>query len=180
MDGIRRLVEQLHSPNKDKRYEACEWLRVAPSLPQTALDALEQATHDADPLVADSARRAVALHTEPVVLTPSLAMSGASTAPAMPFWGQPFITAPGAALFAYAVIAGFPFLSYQPQGPVTFRLVYALMVCFGGFPAPLLLGLMCAAFARRARNAGSVGAIAGAFLGGTAGIFAALFGWMPG
>ncbi len=170
MERITRLVEQLHSPNKDKRYEACEWLRGTPSLPQAALDALEQATRDPDPLVADSARRAVALHTGPEVLTPS---------PALPFWGGPFITAPGAALFAYAVIAGFPFLSYRPQGPATFRLVYALVVCFGGLPAPLFLGLMCAAFARRARNPGSVAAIAGAVLGGTAGIFAALFGWMP-
>lgn len=74
MDRIARLVEQLHSPKKDDRYEACEWLRVAPSLPQTALEALEQATHDPDKLVADAATQAIAVHTgsdAPPSLVPS-------------------------------------------------------------------------------------------------------------
>ncbi len=65
MDNISRLIEQLHSPRQSQRYEACEWLRVAPSLPQEAIDALEQATHDPDPEVAEDARRAIAIHAEP-------------------------------------------------------------------------------------------------------------------
>ncbi len=64
MDRVSRLIEQLHSPNKDRRYDACEWLRVAPDLPQAALDALEQASHDPDPEVAEVAGEAIAAHSQ--------------------------------------------------------------------------------------------------------------------
>lgn len=65
MDKISRLIEQLRSPNKNRRYEACEWLRVAPTIPKAALDALEQVSHDPDFLVAEAATLAIASHRQP-------------------------------------------------------------------------------------------------------------------
>ncbi len=73
MERIDRLLEQLRSPNKNKRYEACEYLRVAPDLPRLALDALQHATYDPEPEVADAARDAIASHTEPSPLALSSA-----------------------------------------------------------------------------------------------------------
>ncbi len=62
MDRISRFIEDLHSPKSSKRYEACEWLRVAPDLTEAAREALEQVTHDADPEVAGAARHALEVH----------------------------------------------------------------------------------------------------------------------
>jgi hypothetical protein len=58
-------LERLKSPNKDTRYEACEELRVAESIPQEAFTALELAANDEDALVADAARRALLIHRLP-------------------------------------------------------------------------------------------------------------------
>ncbi len=80
MDRIQRLIEQLRSPNKNKRYEACESLRFTPGLPQSALDALLQATFDPDREVAYAARRALAIQIRP---DHSLA-PGIQAAPAAP------------------------------------------------------------------------------------------------
>jgi predicted RNA-binding Zn-ribbon protein involved in translation (DUF1610 family) len=55
-------LERLKSPNKDTRYEACEELRVAESIPPEAIAALELAAKDEDALVADAARRALLTH----------------------------------------------------------------------------------------------------------------------
>ncbi len=55
-------LERLGSPNKNRRYEACEELRVAPYLPRAAITALEQASNDSDPGFADAARRALLAH----------------------------------------------------------------------------------------------------------------------
>ncbi len=63
MDKIARLLQQLESPKKDQRYEACEWLRAAPSLPPEAIAALEAHTNDPDKEVAERARAAIAVHT---------------------------------------------------------------------------------------------------------------------
>ena len=64
-DDIQRLVEMLKSDNPNKRYDACEELRVLRSpLPQPALVALRSATSDSNPDVADAAQRALALHLE--------------------------------------------------------------------------------------------------------------------
>ncbi len=65
MDRMLTLIEQLQSPNKDRRYEACEHLRDAPSLPDAALKALRQATHDPDPEVAQAAIHALAVQMAP-------------------------------------------------------------------------------------------------------------------
>ena len=60
MDKIEKSLNDLSSPDKNTRYEACEVLRLADSLPETAIKALEAATQDPDPLVAEAARRALA------------------------------------------------------------------------------------------------------------------------
>ena len=53
----------LQSDNHNKRYDACEELRVTPQpLQQEAIDTLKIATNDVNPDVADAARRALAIH----------------------------------------------------------------------------------------------------------------------
>ncbi len=63
MDRIERLIEQLHSPDKNERIEACDSLETARDIPQSALDALRRASSDPEPKVADAAWRAIATHT---------------------------------------------------------------------------------------------------------------------
>ena len=63
MDQIEKYVNNLSSPSKNTRYEVCETLRLADSLPESAITALEMVTNDPDPLVADIARQALAIHT---------------------------------------------------------------------------------------------------------------------
>jgi len=63
MSDIRNLIEMLQSNNPNKRYDACEELRVSRQpLPQEAIDALNSAMNDSDPDVADAAQQALALH----------------------------------------------------------------------------------------------------------------------
>jgi hypothetical protein len=65
MPDIQSLIKKLQSDNPDKRYEACEELRVSQQpLSQDAIDALKNATRDVNPDVADAAQRALALHTQ--------------------------------------------------------------------------------------------------------------------
>jgi hypothetical protein len=61
MADIDKLIEMLQSPKASRRFDACEELRVAPSLPPPAISALEQATNDPDRLVRESAARALAV-----------------------------------------------------------------------------------------------------------------------
>jgi hypothetical protein len=63
MADIQQLLMMLQSDNPDKRFEACEELRVMPSLPPEAIDALYPLTIAANQDVADAAQRALALHT---------------------------------------------------------------------------------------------------------------------
>ncbi len=63
-DRISRLIGQLKSPSKNKRYDACEDLRVTDYLPEKALKALEETTHDSDRDVAEAARDAFTFHTQ--------------------------------------------------------------------------------------------------------------------
>ena len=65
MNKLEKTISDLSSPNKNTRSEACEELRVADSLPESALAALKTATHDPEPLVAEAARRALAIHKHP-------------------------------------------------------------------------------------------------------------------
>jgi len=60
---IQKLIDKLQSANSSARYDACEELRVAASIPAKALTALRAATKDKDPQVADAASRALAAHT---------------------------------------------------------------------------------------------------------------------
>jgi hypothetical protein len=62
MSDIQSLIKMLQSNNPAKRYDACESLRVSPSLPYEALEALRLVTNDSNPDVADAARRAIELH----------------------------------------------------------------------------------------------------------------------
>ena len=75
MNEIEKSISNLSSPDKNTRYEACEKLLVADSLPASAIMALETATHDPDPLVADAAIRALAIH-KPSPSTIELPFSG--------------------------------------------------------------------------------------------------------
>lgn len=63
MPDIQKWILQLQSDNPNKRYEACEELRVAPSITDEALDALREVTNDPDADVADAAQRAIDTHT---------------------------------------------------------------------------------------------------------------------
>ena len=65
MPDFQSLIKLLQNDNPNKRYEACEELRVSQQpLPQEAIDVLNLATNDSNPDVADAARRALALHTQ--------------------------------------------------------------------------------------------------------------------
>jgi hypothetical protein len=58
-------MELLKSKNPNKRYDACEELRVSQSpLPQEAILALDAATKDANSDVADAAQRALAIQSQ--------------------------------------------------------------------------------------------------------------------
>lgn len=71
MPDIQHLIGLLKSDNPNKRYDACEQLRVSPvPLTEEAIDALRSATNDIDPDVADAAQRALVLHVPP--LTPDI------------------------------------------------------------------------------------------------------------
>lgn len=60
--SIEHLLEMLNSRKASIRYEACEYLRVAPSLTSEVIQALNNACSDPDPDVAEAARRAFAAH----------------------------------------------------------------------------------------------------------------------
>jgi hypothetical protein len=66
MSDIQALVKMLHSNDADKRYDACEQLRVSPQLPPEALEELRALLHDKNADVADAARRAIELHTSDI------------------------------------------------------------------------------------------------------------------
>ena len=65
MPDFKQLLQMLESPSASRRYEACEELRVAATIPDEAKGALSRAAQDPDPNVADAARRALALHSPP-------------------------------------------------------------------------------------------------------------------
>lgn len=65
IDKIEKPINNLNSSNRNTRYEACEELRVADNLPESAITALEAATTDPAPQVADAAKRALAIHRLP-------------------------------------------------------------------------------------------------------------------
>jgi hypothetical protein len=58
-DHIEDQILKLKSPKASLRYEACEYLRVAPSITPDAIKALVKALSDNDPTVAEVAKRAL-------------------------------------------------------------------------------------------------------------------------
>jgi len=64
MADISKLIIKLDNPYWNKRYDACEELRVAEKLPEEALIALQKVTNDPVPLVAKAAQRALLAHTD--------------------------------------------------------------------------------------------------------------------
>jgi len=77
MDEVEKLIKALESPKASARYDACESLRVAPSLNDAAVAALERASNDSDPEVRDAAHRALNLHkTAPDYVKPSCPSCG--------------------------------------------------------------------------------------------------------
>ena len=77
---ITALIEQLHSPDALKRYEACEGLRTAADLSPDAIAALQFVAQDVVPQIADAARRAIAAHAN----SPALSVASPSPEPAVP------------------------------------------------------------------------------------------------
>jgi uncharacterized protein YbjQ (UPF0145 family) len=59
MSNLEKLLQMLESPKPGKRYDACEELRVGKETSPQVVLALEKAMSDADPEVADAARRAL-------------------------------------------------------------------------------------------------------------------------
>jgi hypothetical protein len=66
-----RHIAMLKSPRATRRYEACEELRVMPTLPEEARAALQELVHDPDPTVADAALRALQMHADSGTPAPS-------------------------------------------------------------------------------------------------------------
>jgi len=62
MSDVQSLIKMLQSNDPNKRYDACEQLRVSPSLPPEALEMLRMVANDTNPDVADAAQRALKLH----------------------------------------------------------------------------------------------------------------------
>ena len=62
MSNVSELIAMLRSPNANKRYEACEELRVRPKIPEAAKAALRAVINDPDPLVSSAAIRALDVH----------------------------------------------------------------------------------------------------------------------
>jgi hypothetical protein len=66
MAEIGSLISQLAHSDRNKRYDACEELRVMPTITPEALTALQNAANDQDPLVSEAAQRALAAHTSSI------------------------------------------------------------------------------------------------------------------
>lgn len=63
---IDKQINKLLSPNFDKRYEACENLRLAATITPEAVSALKVAVNDTNEAVAKAARKALETHLAPV------------------------------------------------------------------------------------------------------------------
>jgi hypothetical protein len=70
MTDETELLEMLNSSRASARYDACEELRVAPSLSDAEVQALEKARNDPDHLVRDAAKEALSTHKMPTDFSP--------------------------------------------------------------------------------------------------------------
>lgn len=62
MSKIEKLVDKLWSLKAGTRYDACELLRVAPTITPEAIAALEKVLRDPDPAVVESGASALQVH----------------------------------------------------------------------------------------------------------------------
>ena len=142
MNQIEKAINDLSSPDKNTRYEACEELRVADSLPESAVAALKTATYDPDPLVADAAKRALAIHRPPPPTEKPPSYSGDVQLQQTPredtlstrafFWGWLWSSAAGfflgAILGLVPIVLGVyifgPELEYHPHSWIMFCILF--------------------------------------------------------
>jgi len=64
---IEKLIQKLQSTNANTRYEACEYLRVAPEITPEAIKALQQALNDSNTDVVEAAKAALKMHSQPAI-----------------------------------------------------------------------------------------------------------------
>jgi hypothetical protein len=112
MSDIKHLLELLKSGNPNKRYEACEELRVSPQpIPPEALDALKVAAEDPDPDVADAAQRALLIHAPPPKTVPEKKQSNIEeTTEEKPVRKTGDLSDVSFRLGILAIVTSFPFL----------------------------------------------------------------------
>jgi hypothetical protein len=69
MTDLAHLIQDLHDPDLEHRYDACKSLQHQAQLPRAALLALQQACQDPEPLISVTAYRALQRH-DPGLLDP--------------------------------------------------------------------------------------------------------------
>ena len=62
MANIEQLIQDLQSDDLETRYNACKQLENEPELTEDAIEALQEATEDPDPLISVAANRALEAH----------------------------------------------------------------------------------------------------------------------
>ncbi|MHA2403445.1 MAG: hypothetical protein ACXADH_10685, partial [Candidatus Kariarchaeaceae archaeon] len=62
MANIEKLIQDLQSDDLVTRYNACKQLESEPQLPEGAIQALQIASKDPDPLISVTANRALEVH----------------------------------------------------------------------------------------------------------------------
>lgn len=66
MTDVAKYLEDLKGPSKNKRFNACYYLRRMKEIPEDAVLALQEAANDSDFLVASEARKALQAHSLPI------------------------------------------------------------------------------------------------------------------
>jgi hypothetical protein len=66
MTDVAKYLEDLKGPSKNKRFDACYYLRRMKEIPEDAVLALQEAANDSDFLVAREARKALQAHSLPI------------------------------------------------------------------------------------------------------------------
>lgn len=121
MTDIPTLLKMLQSNDANKRYEACEELRVSPSLSPEALEALRVVTNDPNPDVADAAQRAIKLHSPN---KDTLQSNSSREEVQLPITPIPFWENPSAKLKALLVLYGLEFIFTLPWSIYPGALLY--------------------------------------------------------
>jgi HEAT repeat protein len=66
MTDVEKYLEDLKGPSKNKRFDACYYLKRMKDIPEDAVLALQEAANDSDFLVAREARKALQAHSLPI------------------------------------------------------------------------------------------------------------------